>query len=972
MKPFLEEVAEDIIAKYGENLQNCAVIFNNKRPAAYLQKHLANVLQKPFWSPSFYTIQTFFQLSSSLKTADSLTQFFTLYSVYNELLLSEGKKPFDLAKFYPLASTILSDFAQIDNDLVAVNDLFKELEDIAQIDAQFDYLTDDQKTFLTNFWASYSEGKHKNQQEQFIQMWRRMPLLYQKFHAKLAQSERSTVGNLYRQLASTPNDFYKKFDKLIFVGFNALSKTEKKLFEKWQNEGVAVFYFDTDVYYMDDINQEAGLFMRQNLNQNKLINALGESKAYIQSETKTINVYKAQGQVAQAKIIHEELKNDYLNHKQADGIGKIGIVLADESLLLPVLQTIPTHYEDESQKEIKVNLNVTMGYALVASSVYGLVDLWLSTQAQLNTKDKQSVNFNEVDAFLAHPLILISEKEKDVFSNSMLKAQSVEVSLAKLQAQGGMFELFFTPICQASDAPQKLKNVLSQVFEQQQTANVLKQTDAELLAAAIKELNKLEDALTEHVDKFLKQDEQVTQKISKSFVLSLIQKVLKSIAVPLAGEPLNGIQVMGLLESRNLDFEQLYVLGINEGILPQANAANTFIPDGIRRAYGLPVLENQNAISAYMFYRLLQRSKNITLVYNAQQDNNTTGEPSRFLHQLEYESGCNFKYFQQQQELSVKAKEVSMVEKTTEVMERLDKYLNGEISLSPSAFTSYLNCPLQFYYRYIAKIEEPKTIQKKVEANSLGTMLHYVMQKIYEDLKSKNPIITAERIKAAHKNIPSLCKKAYNHTIFEDENKTDELKGRQLLVFEILKKYVEIYLNYDEKIAPFEIIGLEENLETSFEFEVNGVKKNIRLKGTIDRIDKINGITRIVDYKTGSDSLKYAPIADMFNPELGKLNKAFVQTMLYTHIYEQVKGKKEVEPNLYIIKMIEKEGTKFVESINRKSTVLESEFLASQKEEFSIFVQQSLAELFNKDIPFQSTEINQNLNYSPYLVLSGH
>lgn len=337
MKPFLREVAEDLTAKFGQNLQDCAIVFNNKRPAAYLQKHLATIFQKPFWSPSFFTVQEFFAEATTLKIADHYTQFFTLYDCYIDLLKQEGvEKPPSIAKFHNIAKIILGDFNQIDNDLVDADKLFTELEDIAIINQQFDFLTPEQREFLAQFWKSYSDGKYKRQQELFIKMWHRMPLLYKKYHQHLSNNGFITLAKLYRDIANQENDvdFTAKYTRknLVFIGFNALSKAEAKAFKRWQEEEKAIFYFDIDSYYFDDEMHEAGLFLRRNINNIGLVNQLNNELSYIQGSRREVNVYKVQGQTAQAKIINELLtveKELILNEKEISSTAIIlGLILS--------------------------------------------------------------------------------------------------------------------------------------------------------------------------------------------------------------------------------------------------------------------------------------------------------------------------------------------------------------------------------------------------------------------------------------------------------------------------------------------------------------------------------------------------------------------------------------------------------------------------------------------------------------------
>jgi ATP-dependent helicase/nuclease subunit B len=967
MKAFLKEVAEDLAKRLGKDLHHAAIVFNNKRPVSYLQYHLAETIGRPFWSPSFFTIQEFFALSTDLQVADGFTQFFTLYQQYNELLKEEGAKAINPDIFYPVARIILNDFAQIDNDLVNAGQLFRELEDIAVIEKNFQHLTPEQQAFLEQFWKSFSTGKQKNHQEQFIRMWRRMPKLYDGFHRALEEKGLTSMAHIYRKLATGKEEkpgFTADFDqgKLVFAGFNALSNAEAAVFKRWNEQEKTLFYFDTDLYYMEDELQEAGLFLRKNIHKLGLVNALGQSRSFIKAEKKEIKVYKTQGQTAQAKILQQELEQDYPMLEARDNAGKIALILADESLLLPVLQTIPTSYAGENGQSA-VHLNVTMGYPLLASSIFGLADIWLSVQAQLAGGKKDTVNHKEVEAFLSHPLVGIPPEIRNDLQQEILNRQLIEVDVPLLQRAGKLASVFFTKRNTGSSAILNLQEVFRSVLEQQVAEKTLKQTEADLLIATIKELNRLHDTLQEFAGQ-----------LPLSFVLSLMQKAVQGIAVPLTGEPLQGVQVMGLLESRSLDFDHVYILGVNEGILPQVNVSPSFIPDSIRRAYGLPVIENQDAISAYMFYRLLQRSRKVSLVYNGQADDNTTGEPSRFLRQLEFESGHSFTYFDQSQAVTTAHPVSTEIKKEGEILNRLNLYLDKQdppVRLSATALTTYMNCPVQFFYKYIAKIEEPAELAENLEANNIGSMLHYVMERFYEELKEESPVMTRERITAQRKNLGRLTAAAFAKVMFNNETQVVAHNGMQQVVLAIVAEYANVILDHDENEAPFTIIDLESKDEIPFTIEVNGLRKELTLYGIIDRVDRKNGITRVVDYKTGRDELLYTSLGDIFDAGTDKQNKALVQTLFYTYVYEQAKGISGLEPNLYLIRKMRKEGTLFHFSENRKKIHLQAEHLEGLKQNFSQLLREKLQELFNPETPFIHTTLPDNCKYCPYLSLCG-
>jgi ATP-dependent helicase/nuclease subunit B len=966
MNTFLQEVAQDLYNRLGDQLKDTAVIFNNKRPVSYMQQHLARIIGKPFWSPSFFTIQEFLSLSSSTQVADHYIQFFTLFQQYNLLLEKEGIQPIRPDAFYSTSQTILNDFEQIDTEVVTAVELFSELEDIAVIQHQFQHLTGEQQAFLEKFWASFSAGKQQAQQEQFIRMWRRMPNLYNGFHQALNNQGFSTRGQIYRKLSEQSADipdFTTAYQQIALVGFNALSKAESIVFRRWQDSGKALFYFDTDAYYMNNPIQESGFFLRDNIVKAGLKNALGEDKSNIQSNPKTINVYRTQGRTAQAKILQTSLNDHYPLLKQEDHTGKIAVILADEQLLFPVLQTIPSFFPDDGDKPIPVN--VTMGYPLMASGIYGLADLWLTVQDQLAVKGKDTVYYREAEGFFSHPLAGVPETIRSAVQKQILDGQMVEVPQHLLIGSGELASLFFATMPSGLESIRSLYEIFENILYRQAAEGVLKHTDSDLLTSFLKELNRLSDGLTTFA-----------ADISSSFVLALVRKAIQGISVPLMGEPLQGLQVMGLLESRALDFEHIYILGTSEGVLPKSSSRHSFIPDSIRRVYGLPVPENQDAISAYMFYRLLQRSSTVSLVYNAQPDETNSGEPSRFLRQLEFESGYDFKYLDHVQDMTLEQRTTFNVAKEGEVLSKLYQYLDAEgpyaKKISATALTTYMNCPMQFFYRYIAGIKEPEKLVENLEANSVGSILHLVMEKFYQELKQKNPQITSERISAHRKNLADLCRKSFIEIIYASAA-VDQLalKGMQLVILAIIERYVNVILDHDEQQAPFYLVELENKSDyvVSYPIQVNGETKNVSLYGIIDRVDQREGVTRIVDYKTGSDELAYTSLDDLFATDSKNTNKAMVQTLFYTYIYEQIHNKAAVEPNLYVVRNINKEGTIFKEG--KAKTLLHAEDLEDRKKGFGEHLTTKLEEIFNVEVPFFHTELAENCAYCPYTSICG-
>ncbi|MGV3547252.1 MAG: PD-(D/E)XK nuclease family protein, partial [Pedobacter sp.] len=614
-----------------------------------------------------------------------------------------------------------------------------------------------------------------------------------------------------------------------------------------------------------------------------------------------------------------------------------------ESLLMPALQTI----NDD------LDLNVTMGFALASSTVFGLADLWLSTQLELRETGK--VAYQTLEAFVTHPLTGLSTKLKANVQEALLKDNVVSIDLARLQKQGGIFEKFYHKVDEPAELVNELSAVMKFLLSRLSTQKSLKKIDADLFVKTIEELTRLNDTLKGFV---------VGEEYH--FVVQLIQKSLQGVSVPLSGDPLKGVQLMGLLESRNLNFDNVIFLGFNEGIIPKTSLGNSFIPDNIRRAYGLPVLENLDAISSYMVYRLLQRAKYINFVYNGLTDENNSGEVSRILRQLEYESTFDFNYASLNLNVTTEVKEELVIDKNhPKIQEALQQYLTGKKILSPSALTMYISNPIDFFFRYIAEIKEPEEVTAVIEANQIGSILHKVMEYFY--LPEINKSVTPEVIKLKRTSVKTLVAKAFNFVMTNKEESTLEYSGMQKVILAIVEAYTNIILNRDEADAPFTILSLEEKISTELEFELNGKMEQVNLFGFIDRVDERNGVVRIVDYKTGSDKLTFSAIEKLFDTNGKHINKALIQTLIYTYAYERQSGRSGVEPNLFVVKTMADGNVCFR---SRKSTLSDA-YLEEVKPIFLEELRAKVAELFDVSIPFRASEVPDNYSYSIYKTLFG-
>lgn len=943
-KPFLYTVAENIYDRFGNDLADIAIIFNNKRPITYLKKHLAEVYGKAIWSPQFFTIQEFFKQATDATEASQLTQFFYLFQLHNTLLKAEGSEPETLEEFYPIAEIILSDFGQLDYELVDIDQIYMELYDTTKIDIAFQHFTAEQQHFIRQFWQSFSVAGHSGLQQRFLKLWKRLPVLYKAFKQKLTQEKQLHYPTLYRQLVEgdvAQPDFIKRYKKVLFVGFNALSKAEVQLFQKWQAEDRALFYFDTDAYYMDDVQQEAGLFIRRNINSYGLINALGESPTILENRNSTVNLYACSGKNSQTKVLHDILVDSASPDKSA------AILLADESLLVPLLQSLPD-----------VKPNITTGYPLAQSPIYGLLNLWMDVHEEISHYKRRKISFQYIETFVNHPLTGVSAVERDNLLNEIMEKQLFEVDLGSITMTSSVFPRFFIPLPDPTEVISTLIHLLDNLLQSIVAHDRVRQIDSNLIVETKKVLNQLHQGMTS------------IAATSVAFQIGLIRKAIAPVNSAIEGDPLNGLQIMGLLESRCLNFDQVYILGANEGILPKTSSSPTFLPNSLRRAYDLPILENQDALSAYLFYRHFQYSDGLHVFYNSLVDENSTGEESRFIKQLQFESNFHFRVHTQQQPIRFQdAADELVIPKEGAIWNQLwEMFIVRKKRLSATALTSYLQSPLQFFLKYVAEIKEPPTVSQEFEMNRLGTVIHNVMETILKPYKGLADFTPTEQLASKLDELDNLVIREIGEQYHIELSAVDDLNSMQRIMHKIAAAYVTVYLKYDiTHYKAFRIVELEndEDYTVDFPILINGKEETIRLFGIIDRVDEVlthdNQVkTRIVDYKTGGDSVGFKNIEKVFaaNTE----NKALVQTLFYAYVFEQVTGRTHLEPHLYVARRMREEGTLF----SKGKETLDAERLSAIKEAFVQFLRNTLEEIFDPDIPFRHLPDSRVYPSDPY------
>ncbi len=952
MNSFLKYVANDLYSRYEDNISSLCIVFPNRRAGLYFKKYLSELTAKPIWSPETTTINELMQEVSGLTNADNIKLLFELYRIYKQIKKSE--ESFD--DFYFWGEMMLNDFDDIDKYLVNPDDLFKNLKSLKSIQDQFNYLSDEQIESIKQFWQSFDPEKHSGHQEDFISIWNVLLEIYQQFNKKLNKLGIAYEGMIYRAVA----DKIKGSDKInlphikyVFIGFNALNNCEKKFFDYLNNNKLADFYWDYDKSYINNQHHEAGYFLRENINQYKQPLSISNKDIFKSlSQKKNIEIISVPSDVGQAKVITQKLQAS--NENIAESPNKTAIVLADEELLVPVLHSVPDTVD---------KVNITMGYPVSNTPVYSLLEHIIELQKNAKeTKNSFTFYHKNVVAILSHQYVNTQFPTEANNLLQFIKKNNKIIITSKELASCDFFKVIFTKINTYLELSEYILKILHQIY------NSLKKTgqentihttslEKEYIYHIYLSINRLKDVL---------QEQQI--EIKTETYIRLIRKIIRNLRVPFTGEPLSGLQIMGILETRLLDFENLYITSVNEGVFPKTEAAMSFIPYNLRRGFGLPTIEHQDAIYAYYFYRLLQRAKNITLIYNSNSDGLQTGEMSRFLYQLKFESDFNIKEKSLRYDINVtQAKEIS-IEKSEKIIKKLGQFLlseDGTKYLSPSALSTYLRCRLQFYFRYIAELREQDELTEEIDAPLFGNILHQAMDYLYEDFIGKE--ISPQIIKNLLNNkekISQAIDKAFKKEYFKSESKI-QYSGKNIIIREVIEKYICQVLKIDESIAPFEILSLEDKYDIEIPLTTNGSLKMVKLGGKIDRVDRVNNHIRVIDYKTGNDKLEFKNIEALFSDKKNDQNSAVFQTCLYSMFYQETKKPQlPITPGVYSVrKMFDKNFEYRIFNKESKSYIDDYNSVADNYIEY---LSQLISDIFNPDISFSQTEETRNCEYCAY------
>ena len=947
MDSFLKLVAEDLYQRQQGNLARTAVVFPNKRAGLFFNEHLAKLSDKPLWSPSYISISELFQSFSSLQTGDAVKLVCELYKVFKEV--TQRKESLD--DFYFWGELLISDFDNADKNLVDTQKLFSNLQDLKNIMDGFDFMDKEQEAAIQQFFQHFSIEKRTALKERFISMWDVLGDIYQQYQQVLLAQGIAYEGMLYRDALSHLDTGALPYDTYVFVGFNVLNKVEHDLFQKLQDAGKALFYWDYDEFYLQKKHHEAGEFIKRNLTE--FPSALPASLFNRMKQPKEITYISAPTENAQARYLPEWIRQNLTEQEK-----ETAVVLCNESLLQPVLHSLPQEVD---------HVNVTMGFPLAQTPVYSFLSTLLDLQIQGFQPSTGRYSYQQVMAVLKHPYTRQLSEEADKLSAALTSNNRFYPLPSELKTDEFLTHLFapvngnLALVIYLSEALEKIATLYQQDTEAEKE-EAFNQLYRESLFKAYTMVNRFRTLIEED-----------DLEVKTETFRRLLIRVLSTTNIPFHGEPAIGMQVMGVLETRNLDFRHLVMLSVNEGQLPKSGGDSSFIPYNLRKAFGMTTLEHKIAVFAYYFYRLLQRAEKVTLLYNNSSEGLNRGEWSRFMLQFLIEWPFNIRRQSLEAGQSPQHGAPIQIPKTAKVMERLhgiyDLKYNPKARFSPSALNCYLNCPLQFYFKYIASLKAPDEVSAEIDSATFGSIFHKTAENIYTDLTQHGKTISKDQIEYLLKNevkLEGYVDAAFKELFFHvPQNEKPEYNGTQLINSAVIIRYIKQLLKHDFNYAPFVYEASEEPVAETVEFDTAEGKLQTRIGGIIDRMDSKDDTLRIVDYKTGGSPEYPANVEALFLPSKKRSGYIF-QTFLYASIMNR-RQEKKVAPALLYIHRAASEAYDPIVCLKelRKEALPVTDFTAYE-EEFRTLLQNLLQEIFDQQKDFCQTEIEDHCAYCDF------
>lgn len=954
METFLKQVAHDLYNKTEGNFTKVAIVFPNKRASLFFNEYLAQESDCPIWSPTYVSISELFRQSSDLSIADPIKLVCDLYKVFQK---ATGSKE-TLDDFYFWGEMLIADFDDADKNMADTHALFSNLKDLNELMDNYDFLEEGQKEALSQFFHNFSINQVTELKQRFISMWNVLGDIYTEYKALLESQSIAYEGMLYRQVIEQLDVEALPYNKYIFVGFNVLNKVEHTLFKKLNEAGKAMFYWDYDTFYLNKTPHEAGEFIRRNLRD--FPSELPASFFDNLNQPKEVTFIESPTENGQVRYLPQWIRENLTSQEK-----ETAVVLCNEALLQPVLHALPDNVK---------HINITMGFPLSQTPAYSFVNALMELHTSGYNPNNGRYLFAEVISVLKHPYTRQLSPEAEKLEQTLTRDNRFYPLPSELK-QDNVLELLFTPRRNNLDLCSMLSEALKEVavIYQQQAASHSDAFD-QLYRESLFKTYTL-------VNRFHTLIESKELNVQAGTFQRLLTRVMSSSSIPFHGEPAIGMQVMGVLETRNLDFRHLIMLSVNEGQLPKAGGDSSFIPYNLRKAFGMTTIDHKIAVYAYYFYRLMQRTEKVTLVYNTATDGINRGELSRFMLQFLIEWGYPVPRKQLEAAQSPQDSTPIIIEKTPDVMERMKSVFdirnNPKALISPSALNCYLDCPLKFYYKYVALLSAPDEVTADIDSAKFGSIFHYAAEHIYKALTAHGKLISKENLETLLKDevrLQTYVDNGFKELFFNlPQNEQPEYNGIQLINSAVIVKYIQQLLRNDLRYAPFTFVGSEQRIFENIEICTSTGDIQSRIGGIIDRIDSKGESLRIVDYKTGGDADTPANVQSLFIPDKKRSNYVF-QTFLYASIVcKKLREKNDsrlVAPALLYIHRAASENYSPVIQMGEPRKPKEPvENFAQYEGDFRENLKTLLEDIFNPDISFTQTEIEDKCAYCDFRAL---
>ena len=963
MATFVEDVALRLYEKYGDEISSLTLLLPSKRARLFFAEALSKIAVRPVWEPNYASMDDIMINLSGLRKADKLRLVAELYKVYSRY----HEETFD--EFYHWGEMLASDFDMIDKYMVDASQLFANIRDLKEIEADVSYLSPEQIDMINRFWRTLTGGKEAitegSAKERFLTVWRSLGEIYEEFRAQLRELGIGYTGMIYREAVERLAEGKAELsgdEKYICIGLNALSKCEKSLLEKLKSAGRVEFYWDYDNYYIDNEFQEAGMFIRENLKQ------FGGEEGVSHDNFRNIasvNVLSTSSNVAQCQCVVDILEK--IASRNGGQLDKdTAVVLTDENLLMPLLYALPEKFK--VKREVKGDkvverplINVTMGYPIRNTLAYSFVERLLELQKHARKSDdgEESFYYVDVEGLLSHPYVsTISTSQYASLRAEIVKQRLFQVPQAMVAVTPLLQQIF-----RKKTGWREQSDYLLEVVE----AVSMSTGEGDESAFRVEFLSVIYDALT----KLHNVADACQIDLPVKVYHSLVRRHLQSERVPFTGEPLQGLQIMGILETRNLDFKNVILLSMTDNNFPGNRATDkSFLPYGLRYGFEIPTVEHHEGVYAYYFYRLAERAENLYMLYSSAADDKSTGEPSRYIRQMEYETNFDIHYSNVGVEVSLSESGGIEVAKSDAVFEKLLRFTRNK-ELSPTAFSTYVKCPLRFYFNVVELLRPEDELEESVDNMTFGNIFHEAADQLYTKIKGNaQPDVRLKELREGGE-VEKCVDKAIAKVYFGRENDPlPELGGELLIIRNIVCEYLgSNLLNYDISHCDFSVAETESKVSMAVDIEADGEKFTVHLGGRADRIDSLNnGMLRVVDYKTGKQNLTYKGISALFHgePILDNRPSNIINTLLYSMMLSHERGR-DVRPELYYVSSMvhEEYSPLFIESIdryNKRTLMAYSECAAEFEEE----VLNTLCEMFNRSIPFKQCSDESACKYCDY------